>query len=274
MTHGALELYCGPVPLAAWGVLRDWGSRARNLVVLSVVVTLIGAMLGLLWLRVAQGRWVTTLAATIATVFLIAQLLLAASVRRYPLVAWGSLVGVWLVFFLASRMVKTKTKALLAATTTNERVVQLTTTPAAANPLCWRVVTASVDEARDAIVARMAAVSLLPSWIRPDSCRTATPRGPATFQLQPIDIRDRDEAWHWLGRATTSLSLVKEVSRRNCRVREATRFLRTPVLQVGIMGSALLGDLRLDYEEDDGRYCKYRFQTDEVPHCNFKPPWM
>jgi inner membrane protein len=259
------------LPLTLSGLLQDWGSRAKNLTLLAVAAAIPLFVLGLVWVRFLEEEWVSLFAAFLVTAWLAAHLVAALTLKRRALLAWGSLLAVWAAFFVGSRFAKASAHETLMAHAPGERVVQLGTTPAAANPFCWRVVSAAFNPTTQTVVTRMGVVSLLPSLMPPSRCRTATPNGGEFFELTPAGLAWNDPGWHWLGYIATPLSDF--VATKHERVAEARRFLRTPVMQ-NVGGRTVLGDLRLDYEPDLAHYCKYELPAAPDPSEFRRVPWQ
>ncbi|HEY0463030.1 MAG TPA: metal-dependent hydrolase [Polyangiaceae bacterium] len=268
------------LPLALRGILSDRGSRRANLIQLGLAVLALLGLLTLLWIRVAQGQYIGWLSTLFASGYLLGHVLLACWRRNYSPFAWGSLLLVYGVFFLASRQAKAEATQAVQAASPQARLVQVDTTPAASNPFCWGVTTAAFDASTGRIITRMGTLSLIPRQLSPCECRTATREGPPTFNPGvPLACAEGEGvAWHWLAQRETNVEDLRVLAARNCRVAEALRFLRTPALiRQTSDAQALLGDLRLDYSTDLAEYCKYRFDEQEQIEprkCEFSTLWI
>lgn len=262
------------LPISLSAVLQDWGSRRKNVTALVASGAVVLLCLALPWFRLSQGIWVTFLSATVATVWAVSQLVLALKTQQRVYLGWGSLAAVFLLFFSCSRYAKAIAQRTFHEVAAKEELRVVDTTPAAANPLCWRVTWGS-ETAKGDIVARMAVVSLAPSIMAPEECRTATPKGPPTFGHDgeipwPPRVSDRPERWHWLAQVRTSREALTNAMREHPRVAAAAHSLRIPVLK-RVDDTWMLGDFRLDYERDLASYCKYLLpkEPDTTP---FKAP--
>ncbi|HEY0715136.1 MAG TPA: metal-dependent hydrolase [Polyangia bacterium] len=263
------------LPLALRTFFRDYGSGQRNRRVLAVLVVVVIALIGHLWHLVHQARWITTIGAAVSTIWILGHLLIRAywperHLRWLNVVPWTAVAWVWLVFFVCSRHAKAEAIAFLGKHNPGGHIVQVTTTPAAANPLCWRLVVAGTTDNQRTIEVHLGTYSLLPAVSPPESC--FSPRVPASIEVLPKSPLPPEAHWSWLGTFHGSYQELAGYF-ENPRVRATTHALRAPFWQRSADGSVLIGDLRFDYEKDLTKYGKHRFTPGRVePICRL-PPW-
>lgn len=153
-------------------------------------------------------------------------------------------VGIVLLSFVIPRFpARAAVKAALAEGAPNEKLVELSSTAAPANPICWRVVSLSLDG--DALVSREAFVSLAPSLVEPMACY---PHGTAgrTAPLVPATLVNR-AGLVWKGEFQTNVHTLVESS-TDCRIGAALSFIRMPFFTKR-GHTNLIGDLRYDLTE-------------------------
>jgi inner membrane protein len=201
----------------------------------------------------AVAAWVTAWAAAL--------LLLQ---RRRPggvAVAWAASAAVYVAFFAASQVARGRAEASLARAAPGEVRVQLATTPAPGNPFCWRAIAASRSE-RD-YVARIGAISLLPSILPPESC-TFGIDVPRTAPVRPTPGFGEEAGVRWAGEFRGTLDELRELAARSCTVSGFLRYARIPFWNGGVAG-----DLRYDREPGLG------FAETEIagPCLAWLPPW-
>jgi inner membrane protein len=263
-------LWFALLPMAIAPMFRDKGSRAVNVVVALLLVLLTLGSLGFVWFRFAQGEWVTLLPAVFGTVWWVAQLW-AYGRWASRWVGWGSVLAVWAVFFSTSRATRHEAIQALERQAPDEQHVQITTTPAPSNPLCFRVVTASYQRDAGEIRTRLGTYSLWPSLVSPADCFTAARRDPPNAQLTASDLKD-DPGWHWRGVFRGDLATFEGYARDCERVSMTKAFLRAPFWADRGEQGVVIGDLRLDYARDLAKYCKFRYQTDRPASCEWSGP--
>lgn len=164
-----------------------------------------------------------------------------ARIRSFPSAV---AVGVVLVAFVVPRFpARASVRSALAEGATTETLVELSSTAAPANPLCWRVVSLSLQG--DLFISREAFVSLLPSLVEPMVCY---PHGTAgrTAPLVPSSVPGRS-GLVWKGEFRSNVRELLD-SALDCRIAAALRFHRVPFFtRRGHL--SLVGDLRYDLTE-------------------------
>jgi inner membrane protein len=242
-----------------------------------LVVTGVGAVLfGIL---AALHYWITPFGAIVATAWLAVQAVVQAR-RPRPAVAWASVAGVFAVFLACSWIAQARARHFFAQKLPDEVTTDIVTTPAPANPLCWRVI--AVTAGANEITARLGTTSL--ALVNPDTC-FAPPDGPKplTVRLSEPEKFLRDHNWSWVVKFERRLGEFDAYSQANRRVAATREFLRVPFWGPDprcANGRVVVGDLRLDYDPEDlASYCKYSFPKigDELlenPPTRWAPPFF
>lgn len=154
----------------------------------------------------------------------------------------------------------------------NPRLVDVMTSPSAANPICARVIT--VETTRDDYRLTTAWGSALPSLVSAAQCSAAvhtdTTRGALTLPMVRA-ARSSTPAlqWQWTWRAPRAE--LAQLSRENCRVATWLRFVRAP-FWVRTGGDSLqVGDLRYDRERVSVAAFTFASRPATCPRA--VPPW-
>lgn len=242
------------LPLAFRPLLREGEGISENRLYLGVVGVLVAAVLAFIWGRFFQPLWMTLFSATLASVWILGQVVLQYRWRR-PGVAWASVLLVWAVFLWGSLEARSK----MTTASSGQVTVDLNTTPAPANPFCWRVIATDVDSVTGDITARREVVNLLPLLI-PDAC-WLPPKGQAT--------------WTDDGRVVTPRATFEQLASHNCDVQAAEIYLQSPFLGRCADGRFLVGDLRIDYEDELTKYGKLCADAVKKEPCDYyMPKWI
>lgn len=281
------------------------GVKTKQLV--AVCVVLGGVVFAALVLR---KQWLMPFGAVLALLCLVGQALLHRRGPR-PSIAWASVLLVLVVFFGASRCARRQALAWTAVLAPGQHVSDVVTTPAPANPFCWRVIT--VTRNGDSFVARMGMISFFSTLVDASSCYSP-PRGIIPSSVCGL-ARCRPELAkvQQFAEFAGSLSEFERMAQTNPRVGATRHFLRVPFWGrdarlnpcdpvsspesggPNICTKAkvwptrrpypqperlLIGDLRVDYDKDDvGEFCKYPFlegQTEPYEACSLvgEPPFF
>ena len=237
---------------------------------------------------VLMKQWLMPLGAVIALLCLVVQ----ASLQRHgprSVIAWTSVALVLIVFFSASRFARAQALSWTAQLAPREHVIEVVTTPAPANPFCWRVITVTRDG--DSFVARMGMLSFS-RFVDATTCysppKGILPRSACGLILcRPLLANVRQFA-----EFSGSFSAFERLA-ENPRVGATRHFLRVPFWGLDARSNTcnapsnldhgaqnicakaavspahrpcpqpsrlLIGDLRVDYDKDDvGEFCKYPF---------------
>jgi inner membrane protein len=212
------------------------------------------------WARV--GWWITA-AAMVALVWvfplfssahaLVLTLLLAAVATlqrktrsRWTMIAASASVVAGFVF--AGFSARSAIEASWGEQAPGERKLDISSTPAPGDPLCWSAWIASRD--RDRFVFRSVEVALLPSLHPVDRCPAATPPS-RTADLIPEPLHD-SEAVRWENRYSVGVEEWNRDVRESCELRKLLSFVRFPFVRRMPDGTRIAGDLRYDREKGVG----------------------
>jgi inner membrane protein len=205
---------------------------------------------------------------------LIAQLLVQKGEVR-PKGAWAVLLCVLGVFLGASQLAAASARRLMTEERPNECVMDVVTTPAPGNPLCFRVIVLS--QVGGEFVARLGTRSLA-RFVDPESC-FSPPHclGPRSIVFSPVGLSE-ERGWSWAVSFRGTTSKFEEFAATNHRVKESRRFLRVPfwgAWKDDPDGKFIIGDLRLDYDpRNPAEYCKYPFfESNEERFDGRSVPW-
>ncbi len=106
----------------------------------------------------------------------------------------------------------------------NAKVVQLATSPAPANPLCWSATLLEVTSKQE-YLARSGFISLLPSVISPESC--------AFKFFQKIDrlssVENINPRIYWVNEFKRPIEEFRALAQQNCIFKEFLKFSRVPI---------------------------------------------
>lgn len=222
--------------------------------------------------------WLLPFGAVLAVLWLTVHAALQSRVQR-PRLAWMSAALVLAVFFAGSRVARARTHAWLHTEVPGHTVAQIVTTPAPANPFCWRVITAT--RSGDAFEVRLGATSLLPALVDAKTC-FSPPGGIVPQSVCEVAAVTRPETSTItpFAQFKGSAAEFERFAHKNGKVRATRHFLRVPFWGVdarefrcteqGRAGPMLIGDLRVDYNKTDlEQYCKYVFAREES--ATFEP---
>jgi len=230
------------------------------------VLVFIGLVLG--------NQWLTPFGAVLSAVWLALQAYLQRRGPR-PRIAWASMALV-LLFFLATSQIARGRATAWAQQTAGEPPTDVVTTPAPANPFCWRVIT--VSGRGDTFAVHLGVTSLLPFLVDASNCfappKGATPH--AACGIAQTKLSDDEKVGTLtivqLAAYERHFSDFDQMARENPRVSATRHFLRVPFWGPDARGGArdcpigcapgrmVIGDLRVDYDPDDlTSFSKYSF---------------
>ena len=220
------------VPALAFGLVNVWAKWVLWLILLSA---------GVLAWTLEMVPWTVALALTAGGVASSSYSFRVGPTRRLYYALGGTLVVVG-VFALGSRVASAQARALADV---GPRLLDVVVTPSPGNPLCFGIITVTLDE--DQYVARAGSLSLLPKLYSPEGCRVQ-PTG-MTSGLHPSRALDSEEL-AWQGEWRGSKGELQHLARTHCHVSAWLRFARVPFWSRTSETQWLLGDLRFDRDED------------------------
>jgi inner membrane protein len=182
----------------------------------------------------------------------------------FAVCAWPFTTAVFAIG--AFRANSTLLETLGRAGVASDAIVDVITTPRAANPLCYSAIAVALTGERyRAILAQVATV---PWLLGANHC--APDRSESTAAISPIQIpAERAVAWH--GSFEGELAELTALAKR-CDVAAALRFLRVPHWQRTPDGTLILGDLRYDRSRQL-EFAELEFPSLPVCPPNV-PPWL
>jgi hypothetical protein len=189
--------------------------------------------------------------------------------------AFAAILAVLLIFAIPAQLVRNRIHGLLPA---GEQLIELSTTPAPSNPLCWRVIvtTRTAEPAGSPPVDYFAreGVMVLRPWglgeeggfgaTDPQRCppRVFGENNALIARVEAPSLLQSDLSW--AGEFRGSLSEFRRAVRTHCRVRAVMRFVRMPFWLIAPGGEMIAGDLRYhsgnglgfaDVESFEGEKC-------------------
>ncbi len=241
--------------LLAWLV---WAGRTRGGRITGWVIVAAAGLL--LWTNpmTSQALWPVALG---ATVWGLAHLAAQWKLKSLK-VAWAGVFGVLLAFFLGREAVRAKF--------TRSEWSDLSTTPAPANPFCWKVI--AVDAGGETYRARVGVVSLWPEVFKASDCYR---RGmePALAPLRPVapavaGAEREGAAFYWKGEFVAPWKELTTLAETDCRADRLMGFVRVPYWFRTSEGRTLVGDLR--YDQRGGGFTEMEFDGKAFGDC---PAW-
>jgi len=203
-------------------------------------------------------------------------------VRARP--AWAGCALAIGLFWGCAQIARARGNDAIASLGDGQTSKDVITTPQAANPLCFRLIT--VVRSGDRFDVRLGVTSLLPTLVQPNNCFDP-PGGPVpqSVCLEETEGKEGDPI-HWRASFTGSVSQFEAWAAQSPGVDGTRHFLRAPfwgpdarvtnckTAGVHARGPKLvIGDMRVDYKKEClDHFCKYAFLpcTSELP-CNTEP---
>ncbi len=160
--------------------------------------------------------------------------------------ALPAIVGVCLtlaMFFTGSQFTKANYREFAAFHLADETIHEVLTSPAPANPLCWRIM--SVSTLGGDMIIRSGNTSLLPSRVSAHLCNYRVLQ-PGTAKLTPVNL-PVEESISWIGEFRAPIEEFRRLYKENCEFAALAQFARFPYWQKN--GEAFpAGDLRYDFD--------------------------
>jgi len=220
-----------------------------------------------------SGHWISAGAAA----FAIAMTLAALGLQFGSFSPRGTVIAicvVCLIFLGGSLQAKSIARHEVARSGTGERVRHVVSTPAPANPLCWRIITSGYDESGTQVRVRVATVSLAPSIVDARTCLVTNRVPPPTAKNVMSWTKATSPRWNWIGLFAKPADDFSKLAEGNCMVKKTRSFLRAPFWIDSGCGS-VVGDLRFDYSTDPEKWAKYTFEKGDEPKCDaVHSPWI
>jgi inner membrane protein len=199
------------------------------------------ALLGLAWTNPLAGAWLAGGLTLLSLVWLAA--LWRASFRARWLWGCGALAALWCVL-LATRHVARQSVRDALASDPSLRLVDLVSTPAPGDPLCWSLL--AVQASPESLVVRTARASGWPWLSSAERCRAMNDG--QTAPLVPSSLPDGARVGRRVVFGPELQTSRRELSRlqEDCVAAAFLRFARVPFWLEEAGRTALIGDLRFD----------------------------
>ena len=232
-----------------------------------VLLASLGALLGIAWLSglAEPGLALALTGASIAWVLA----LWGASFRARCWLGGSALLALALVLVGTRQVARASARdALTAGREPGLSLVDLVSTPAPGNPLCWTLL--AVQASDDAYVVREGLASGWPWLSGARACRPMW-RGQTAPVAPPREPAPDERRLVWTAELRATRARLARV-REDCVARAFLRFARVPFwLERGDRPS-LIGDLRFD-RSSALEFAEIPLQPD-MPCPRFEPPWL
>ncbi len=218
-------------------------------------------MLGMTWFGPFTS-WQTAAAVTFSGIAM-------AMIQKHRTSARSALVALAAVLAMmgaSALAVREEMKAHFGQAHPDEALLDLVTTPAPANPSCWRVI--QISEASGEYRARVGAYSFWPEVFDPARCFVRMQGAGGSGPLTRIGERVQS-GLYWEGEFRASIQEFRALASERCRFSALLRFARVPYFMKQD-GEWIAGDLRY---HSPGEYGFTDLKIDESD-CKVRvPPW-
>lgn len=253
-----------------------------------LIIVLIGMGVGAAVSRVARGALVLSAIALLALAWAVpsTSVGLASALTLFALLwipglwrasfrtRWrvgGAALGGLLSVLLATRHVArdTVTAELAHADAPGLALVDLVSTPAPGNPLCWSLL--AVQRSASEYVVRQALASGWPALSSATACRSMNEGQTASVVPSSLGERQGDRVV-WGPEFRAPLAQLEKLHEESCVARAFSRFARVPFWVARGDRPRVLGDLRFD-RSSAIEFAELQLAPD-APCPRFEPPWL
>jgi inner membrane protein len=184
--------------------------------------------------------------------------------------ALGAVAAVIGLFVVASGAARAELKAAVAAQFPRSKIVDAALSPSPANPFCWTVHTAEIEDGT--YVSRQGVLAVAPFILGAAECPGWAGLG-STFPLAPVKAPPRPEIL-WDGEFRAPLAEFDELKREHCAFAALLHFARMPAWSAAT-GRPLAGDLRFA-RRGAGGFAQVELTSDPSREsCPAQlPPWL
>lgn len=232
-----------------------------------VLLVGLAALLALAWLS-GLGGVRLAVALTIASFVWVPALWRASFALRWG--AGGSaLLALALVLLATRHTVRASARDALAATRPGFTLVDLVSTPAPGNPMCWTLL--AVQASQDEYVVRQGLASGWP-WLSSARACPAMSRSQTAPLAKPSVTSPDERRLTWTGEFRAPRSRLESVQQGDCVARAYLRFARVPFWLERGEGPELIGDLRFD-RSSAVEFAELPLEAGS-PCPRFEPPWL
>jgi len=233
-----------------------------------VLVAVLLGLLALIWVSELTSPW---LAGTLTACGLVWVAALWRAGFRARWTAGGvATAALWSVL-LATRHEARASVGEALATTPALRLVDVVSTPAPGNPLCWSVL--AVQRSEHEYVVRQGLASGWPALSSAASCRFMNRSQTAPLSAPPAEEAPAaPERLIWRSEFRAPLAELARVRHENCVARAFLRFARVPFWIAEDSRPTLIGDLRFD-RSSAVEFSELLLAPD-APCPRFEPSWL
>ena len=227
----------------------------------------LAALLSLAWLS-GLGGVRLAVAVTIASFIWVPALWRASFAVRWG--AGGSALLALAIVLLATRhTVRASARDALAATQPSFELLDLVSTPAPGNPMCWTLL--AVQASEDAYVVRQGLASGWP-WLSSARACPAMSRSQTAPLVKPTATPPDERRLTWTSEFRAPRARLESVQQGDCVARAFLRFARVPFWVERSDRPELLGDLRFD-RSSALEFAELPLEAGS-PCPRFEPPWL
>jgi len=227
----------------------------------------LAALLALAWLSGLAGVRLA-IALSIASFVWVPALWRASFAVRWG-VGGSALVALALVLLATRHTVRTSARDALATTEPGFTLVDLVSTPAPGNPMCWTLL--AVLSSEQAYVVRQGIASGWP-WLSSARACPAMWRGQTAPLAKPNAAPPDERRLVWASEFRAPRERLESVQQGDCVARAFLRFARVPFWVERGERPELIGDLRFD-RSSAVEFAELPLALD-APCPRFEPPWL
>jgi len=225
------------------------------------------ALLALAWSVTIAGPWLALALSVFAAVWLL--VMWRASFRaRWQL--GGAALALFTSVLLGTRHVaRASVRDALAAQEPELELIDLVSTPAPGNPLCWSLL--AVQRSQRRYVVREALASGWPSLSSAARCRSMNDGQTAPLRASSVEVAPGTRVV-WGPEFEAPLAELASLRQGSCVARAFLRFARVPFWLASEGRFTLVGDLRFD-RSSAVEFAEQPLFPD-APCPRFEPPWL
>lgn len=246
----------------AGGVSRSRALRA------ALLLGLLG-LLALAWTVELAGVWLASALTALSLPWVWG--LWRASVEQRWVIGGGALVALWLTLLGTRHVARASVRDGLEVPASELRLLDVVSTPAPGNPLCWSLL--AVQRSETQYVVRQALASGWPGLSSAESCRAMneSQTAPLVPSNLPSDVATRRRVV-WGPEFRAPVAELEQLLQRYCGAKAFSRFARVPFwLREGTQ-TVLMGDLR--YDRSSAMEFAELLLVPDAPCPRFVPPWL
>jgi inner membrane protein len=244
------------------------GGISRSRVLRAALLLSLLALLGLAWTVELAGVWLASALTALSLPWV--WWLWRASVEKRWAFGGGALVALWTILLGTRHVARASVRDGLETSASELRLLDLVSTPAPGNPLCWSLL--AVQRSETQYVVRQALASGWPGRSSAESCRamSESQTAPVVPSSLPSDDATRRRVV-WGPEFRAPVAELEQLLQSYCGAKAFSRFARVPFWIPRGTQSALIGDLRFD-RSSALEFAELLLAPD-VPCPSYVPPW-